>query len=67
MVKSPTGPHPKTTTVSPFFTFAISVPHKDVGNMSVKNKTCSSVNSSGIFTGPTFACGTLKYSACPPL
>jgi len=66
MVRSPTGPHPKTTTVSSFFTFAISVPQREVGKISVKNRTCSSVNSSGTFTGPTFACGTLIYSAWPP-
>mgnify|MGYP003296887090 CR=1 FL=1 len=40
--------------------------NKEVGNISVKNRTCSSVNSSGTLTGPTFACGTRIYSACPP-
>lgn len=51
----PTGPDPKTTTVSFGFTSAISTPQSDVGKISVKNKTCSSVSSSGIIVGPTFA------------
>ena len=55
MAVRPIGPHPRTTTVSPRFTSAMSTPQYEVGKTSVKNRTCSSFNSSGTIVGPTFA------------
>ena len=64
--KRPTGPEPKTTTVSPFWISPISAAWYPVGRMSLRNRTSSSSMSSGIFVGPTSANGTRTYSACPP-
>jgi hypothetical protein len=37
-----------------------------VGKMSERNSTCSSSSPDSILIGPTSACGTRRYSACPP-
>src|SRR5436190_19924768 len=53
-------------TVSPASIPQLSAAMYPVGKMSDRNNTCSSGRPDSIFSGPTSANGTRKYSACPP-
>ena len=66
MANCPTGPAPKTATVSPSPTSAISAPNQPVGKMSEIRIACSSLTASGSFTSPTWAKGMRAFSACSP-
>ena len=62
----PTGPAPKTTTVSPGWMPPISAPWYPVGTTSVSITASSGSIHSGMTVGLTSAYGTRTYSACPP-
>ena len=53
--KTPTGPAPKTATVSPSLDLGELAPNQPVGKMSESRIACSSVTSSGSLTQPTCA------------
>ena len=62
----PTGPRPNTAIVFPGFIWAFSAAMYAVGTMSERRIAWSSSTSSGSFTKPTFANGTLAFSVCKP-
>ena len=53
--------------MSPVSIPAFSAAMYPVGKMSERNSTFSSGRSDSILIGPTSACGTRRYSACPPV